>query len=86
MRSHLVIIVDLFRKDASKARSNNQYTFAEPTRSSVQHIRSAKASGTRWSVPDAHCSHPSLERAAKCSVIITDEISGRALRPKGMLR
>ncbi len=25
--------------------------------------------------PDAHCSHPSLERAAKCSVIVTDEMS-----------
>jgi hypothetical protein len=27
-------------------------------------------------VPDAHCSHPSLERAAKCSVIVMDEIFG----------
>jgi hypothetical protein len=28
-------------------------------------------------IMDNHCSHPSLERAAKCSVIITDEIFGR---------
>jgi hypothetical protein len=30
-------------------------------------------------VPDTHCSHPSLEPAAKCSVVVTDEIFGRRL-------
>ena len=28
-------------------------------------------------VSDAHCSHTGLERFAKCSVIVTDEIFGR---------
>jgi hypothetical protein len=28
-------------------------------------------------IPDPHCSHPSLERDAKCSVIVTDEIFRR---------
>jgi len=36
-------------------------------------------------VPDAHGSHPRLERAAIRSVIVTDEIFGRGVR-KGMLR
>ena len=28
----------------------------------------------RWSVPDPHCSQPSLERDPKCSVIVANEI------------
>jgi hypothetical protein len=71
MRSHLVILVivayfaRIRRKcSALKTRSNDQCTRAGPTRSSVQHVRSAKASGTKWAGP----------------VIITDEIFGRRVR------
>src|SRR5437764_5752332 len=35
------------------------------------------------SVPDAHCSHASLERDAECSVVVANEISRRLLPRKG---
>ena|ERR1700730_2554881 len=48
------------------------------------HISQRFSEGAPRPVPDAHCSHPSLECAAKCSVIVTDAIIGRVCH--GMLR
>ena len=54
--SHVIIIGGIFRKNSSKVLGveNDQMIRAlapELTRSNVQHIRSARASGTRWAGP-----------------------------------
>jgi hypothetical protein len=53
VRSHLVIIGGIFRKDSSKVLrvEHDQMISALASRSSVQHIRSAKASGTKLACP-----------------------------------
>ena len=80
MRSHLIIIGCVFRKDSSKVlrvECDQMISALAPDRPdqafgiSVLPGRAERGG----SVPDAHCSHPSLERAAKCSVIVTDEMS-----------
>src|ERR1700738_4771358 len=82
MRSHLVIIDGIFRKDSSKVirvERDQMISALAPDRPdqafSISVLPGRAERG--GPVPDAHCSHPSLERAAKCSVIVTDEIFGR---------
>src|SRR6202023_1341326 len=81
MRSHLVIIDGIFRKDSAKmlgVERDQMISALAPDRPdeafSISVLPGRAERG--GPVPDAHCSHPSLERAAKCSVIVTDEIFG----------
>jgi hypothetical protein len=84
MRSNLVIIDGIFRKDSAKVlrvERDQIISALAPDRLdqafSVSVLpRRAERGGP---VPDAHGSHRSLERAAKCSVVVT------APSPKGML-
>src|SRR3984893_11445279 len=82
MRSHLVIIDGIFRKDSAKVirvERDQMISALAPDRPdqafSISVLPGRAERG--GPVPDAHCSHPSLERAAKCSVIVTNEIFGR---------
>src|SRR5208337_3015036 len=87
MRSRLVIIDGIFRKDSAKVlciERDQMISALAPDRPDQAFNISvlpgrAKRGGP---VPDAHRSHPSLERAAKCSVIVTDEVFGRRLPRK----
>src|ERR1700730_6558209 len=84
MRSHLVIIDGIFRKDSSKLlRVERDQTISALAPDRPDQAFSISAPPGRAErggpVPDAHCSHPSLELAAKCSVVVTDEIFGRCL-------
>ena len=72
MRSHLVIIDGIFRKDSAKV--------IRVERDQMISISVLPGRAERGGpVPDAHGSHPSLERDAKCAVIIPNEIFRRAL-------
>src|ERR1700730_3059588 len=87
MRSHLVIIDGIVRKDSPKVlhvvRDQIISTHAPFRPDQAFSISVLPGRAERGGpVPDAHCSHPSLERAAKCSVIVTNEIFGPRL-PKG---
>ena len=87
MRSHVVIIDGIFRKDSAKVlrvECDQMIRALTPNRpDQVFSISVLPGRAERGgSIPDAHRSHPSLERAAALSL----KISGRALRPKGMLR
>ena len=67
MRSHLVIIDGIFRKDSAKV--------IRVERDQMISISVLPGRAERGGpVPDAHCSYPSLERAAKCSVIASDQV------------
>src|SRR3984893_17685115 len=75
MRSHLVIIDGIFRKDSSKLlrveRDQMIGALAPDRPDQAFSISVLPGRAERGGpVPDAHCSHPSLERAAKCSVIV----------------
>jgi hypothetical protein len=82
IRSHLVIIDGIFRKASAKVirvERDQMVSALAPDRPdqgfgiSVLPGRAERGGP----VPDAHCSHPSLERAAKCSVVVTDSPSHR---------
>jgi hypothetical protein len=82
MRSRLVIIGGVFRKDSAKVlrvERDQMISALAPDRPDQAFSISVLQGETERGgpVPDAHGSHPSLERAAKCSVIVTDEIFGR---------
>jgi hypothetical protein len=82
MRSHLVIIDGIFPKDSAKVlrveRDQMISTLAPDRPDQAFSISVLPGRAERGGpVPDAHRSHSSLERAAKCSVIVTDEIFGR---------
>src|ERR1700682_5444802 len=84
MRSHLVIIDGIFRKDSAKVprvERDQMISALAPDRPdqafSISVLPGRAERG--GSIPDTHRSHPSLERAAKCSVIVTDEILGRCV-------
>src|SRR3984893_14767368 len=84
MRSHLVMIDGIFRKDSAKVlrvERDQMISALAPDRPdqafSISVLPGRAERG--GPVPDAHCSHPSPERAAKCSVIVTDEIFGRCV-------
>src|ERR1700730_13918005 len=84
MRSRLIIIGGIFCKDSSKVLGVERYqmisTLARDRPDQAFSISVLPGRAERGGrVPDVHCSHPSLERAAKCSVIVTDEIFGRRL-------
>src|SRR6202047_3785510 len=88
LRSHLVIIDDIFRKDSAKGprvERDQMISALAPDRPDQAFSISVPPGRAERGgpVPDAHGSHPSLERAAKCSVIVTDEIFGRCVS-KGM--
>src|SRR5580704_11794103 len=79
MRSHLIIKDGVFRKDSAKVirvERDQMISALAPDRPDQAFSISvlpgrAKRGGP---VPDAHCSYPSLERAAKCSVIASDQV------------
>jgi len=84
MRSHLVIIGGIFRKDSSKVlrvEHDQMISALAPDRADQAFSMSVllRRAERNWPVPDAHGSHPSLERAAKCSVIVADEIFWRRI-------
>ena len=82
MSSHVIIIGGIFRKNSSKVLGveNDQMISAlapdRPDQAFSISVLPGRAE-RGGPVPDAHRSYPSLERAAKCSVIVTDEIFGR---------
>src|SRR3984893_11143210 len=84
MRSDLVIIVGIFRKDSPKVirvecdQMISALAQDRPDQAFSISVLPGRAE-RGGPVPDAHGSHPSLERAAKCSVIVTDEILGRCV-------
>jgi hypothetical protein len=73
MRSHLVIINGIWRKDSAKVLrvQRDQMIRAlapdRPDQALSMSVLPGRAE-RGGSVPDAHCSYSSLERAAKCSV------------------
>ena len=82
MRSRLVIIGGVFRKDSSKVfrvERDQMISALVPDRPdqafSIAVLPGRAERG--GPIPDSHCSHTGLERSAKCSVIVTDEIFGR---------
>ena len=82
MGSHFIIIDGIFRKDSAKVfrvEHDQMISALAPDRSNQAFSISVlpRREERRGSVPDTHCSYPSLERATKCSVIVTDEIFGR---------
>jgi hypothetical protein len=53
MLSHFATINGIVRKDSAKVlRVERDQMITGPTRSSVQHIRFARTSGTRWAGPE----------------------------------
>ena len=87
MRSHLVIIDGIFRKDlAMVIRVERDQLIGALAPNRLDQAFSISVLPGRAErgglVPDAHGSHRSLERAAKCSVIVTDEIFGRCVPKK----
>ncbi len=81
MRSRLVIIDGVFRKDSSKVfrveRDHMISALAPHRPDQAFSIAVLPGRAERGGpIPDAHCSHTGLERSAKCSVIVTDEILG----------
>ena len=82
MCSYLVIINGIFRKDSAKVFrvEHDQMICALAPGRPDQALNISVLPGRaerRRPVTDSHCSYASLERAAKCSVIVTDEIFGR---------
>ena len=80
--SHLVIIDGVFRKNSPKVlrvEHDQMISALAPDRpDQAFNISVLPGRAERGGpVPDAHCSHPSLERDAKCSVIVADEIFRR---------
>src|ERR1700730_10124407 len=78
MRSHLVIIDGIFRKDSAKVirvERDQMISALAPDRPDQAFSISVPPGRAERGgpVPDAHGSHPSLERAAQCSRSVTDE-------------
>jgi hypothetical protein len=73
---HLVIIIGIFRKDSAKVFrvEHDQMIGALAPGRPDQALNISVLP-----VTDSHCSYPSLECAAKCSVIVTDEIFRRCV-------
>jgi hypothetical protein len=81
---HLVIIIGIFRKDSAKVFrvEHDQMIGALAPGRPDQALNISVLPGRaerRGPVTDSHCSYPSLECAAKCSVIVTDEIFRRCV-------
>jgi hypothetical protein len=79
MRSHLVIIDGVFRKDSAKVirvERDQMISALAPDRPDQAFSISVLPGRAKRGrpVPDAHCSYPSLERAAKCSVIASEQV------------
>jgi hypothetical protein len=79
MHWHFVIIDGIFRKDSPKmlrVERDQMISALAPDRPDQAFSISVlpRRAERNWPVPDAHGSHPSLERAAKCSVISLSRI------------